>query len=219
MNKLTINPTALSLPNETSYKGLPTLHASEEPPRLIVLVPEGEGDIVSAALKIWGLANALGRKVQFLALCKDIDYEPRLRRQLATLAAMVRDDFIMVDTKLEFGKNWLRFVKANWHEGDVIVCFSEQKQGWIRKPLNEVLASNIKTTVYVINDLYQANTRRSDWISMTFMWTGAVCIIAGFFWLQSRLIQTPDDWAHNALMYISVFIEVFLIWGWNTLFP
>jgi hypothetical protein len=219
MNKLTVDPAVLSLPDATSYNDLASLPASEEPRRLIVLVPDSEGDVVGAARKIWGLANALGGRVQFLALCKDIDYEPRLRRHLVTLSAMVGDDIVMVETKLEFGRNWLRFVKANWHEGDVIVCFAEQKAGWMYRPLNQILASNINTTVYVINELYQTDSNRSNWISETLMWAGAVGIIAGFFWLQSGLIQMPGDWAHNTLMYFSVFFEVFLLWGWNSLFP
>lgn len=220
MNKLTESPAVLYLSNTKSYKDDAALSASEEQPRLIVLVPDSEGDLVSAARKIWGLANALGRRVQFIALCKDIDYEPRLRRHLVTLASMVRDDLVIVETKLEFGKNWLRFVKANWHEGDVIACFAEQESVWMmRRPLNEILASNLNTTVYVINELYQTKSNRSSWISETLMWVGAIGIIACFFWLQVKLIQMPKDWAHNSLMYISVLIEVFLIWGWNSLFP
>jgi hypothetical protein len=219
MNKLTVSPAVLSLPNATSYKELATLSASEEPRRLIVLVPDSEGDVVGAARKIWGLANALGGRVLFLALCKDIDYEPRLRRHLVTLSAMVGDDIVIVESKLEFGRNWLRFVNANWHEGDVIACFAEQKAGWMHRPLNQILASNLNTTVYVINELYQTKSNRSNWISETLMWAGAAGIIAFFSWLQAKLIQMPADWAHNSLMYISVFVEVFLIWGWNSLFP
>lgn len=220
MNKLTENPAVLSLSNATSYNELAALSASEEQHRLIVLVPDSEGDLVSAARKIWGLANALGGRVQLIALCKNIDYEPRLRRYLVTLASMVQDDFVIVETKLEFGKNWPRFVKANWREGDVIGCFAEQESIWMKhKPLNEILASNLNTTVYVINELYQTKSNRSSWISETLMWVGAIGIIACFFWMQAKLIQMPGDWAHNSLMYISIFVEVFLIWGWNTLFP
>ena len=187
--------------------------------RLIVLVPGADVDATFTARKIWELANALECSIQFLGLSKDAAHEPGLRRQMVTLSAMVGYENISVESKIEIGNDWLSVVKSNWREGDMIVCFKGQNSGLARKPLSQMLESNLKAPVYVLSDIDQQEKRvLSSWVSTAIAWAGSIGIILGFFWLQSSLMKPPTDWAHSALLYISLFAEAGLIWIWNSLY-
>jgi len=212
MNKLDVSPPSLTVPPAS----FPRLEPAR---RLIVLVPESDMDATFAARKIWELANALESSIQFLGLSKDAEHEPGVRRQMVTLSAMVGYENISVESKIEIGNDWLSVVKSYWHEGDMIVCFKGQNSGLARRPLSQMLESNLKATVYVLSDVeQQENHVLSSWMSTAVAWIGSIGIILGFFWLQSLLMKPPTDWAHSALLYISLFAEAGLIWIWNSLY-
>lgn len=212
MNRFDVNPPTLTV--------FPSSFSNPCPARrLIVLVPESKVDTAFTARKIWELANALERRVQLLGLSKDAAHEPGVRRQLVNLSAMVGSDNIFVDSKIELGNDWLSVVNSEWREGDVIVCFAEQRSGIARRPLSQILESNLNATVYILAGLHQQEERlRSNWMFNVMSWAGSIGIILGFFWLQSKLTQVSTDWAYSALLYISLFAEVGLIWAWNNLF-
>lgn len=211
MNKLDANSSVFTLSPPSYLK-------PEAGRRLIVLVSESQADIAGAARKIWELANAFESRVQFLGLCKDQAYEPSLRRQIIALSTMVGDGRLSVESKIEFGGNWLDVVKSNWREGDVIVCFAEQNVGFAKRPLSQIMESNLGATVYVLSGFYQPESPRLTWLPNAAMWAGAAGIISGFFWLQAKLIQMPNDWAHTSLLYVSILIEFGLVVFWNSLF-
>jgi len=199
MNKLDVNSPVFTL-------------APEAERQLIVLVPDSDADMSSVARKIWELANALGGRVQFLGLCKDEAREPSLRRQMVALSSMVGGE-----SKIEFGGDWLNLVNSHWREGDVIVCFEGQQAGLVKRPLSQILESNLNAAVYVLPET-QAARPRPNWIFSALGWAGSIAIVALFFWGQSKLIHTQDDWAHTTLLYFSLFIEAGSLWVWNSLF-
>jgi hypothetical protein len=211
MNKLDINSPVFTLSPPSYLK-------PEHGRRLIVLVSESEADIAGAARKIWELANAFGCRIQFLGLCKDQAYEPSLRRQIIALSTIVGDGRLSVESKIEFGSNWLDVVKSNWHEGDLIVCFAEQHIGFAKRPLSQILESNLSAVVYVLSGFLQSEQPRLNWLPSTAMWAGAIGIIVGFLWMQVKLTQLPQDWAHTLLLYISLLAEFGVVALWNSLF-
>lgn len=188
-------------------------------PRLLVLVPESEMDIALAAQKICRLARSLDGGVQFIGLCKDAAHESSLRRQIALLSAMVSNEYIPVKSKIEIGNNRLNAVKLEWRNGDVIAYFSGKSSALSRGSLIQILESNLNATVYVLNGLYhQEEKSKPNWVSAALTWGGSIGLILGFFWLQSKIIQPPQDLAHSILLYISILAEAGLIWVWNSLF-
>ena len=211
MNKLDVSPPTFTV-FPASFSNLQPVR------RLIVLVPESEVDSALAVRKIWELANALESRVQFLGLSKDAEHEPSVRRQVVTLSAMVGDENIPVESKIEIGNDWLNAVKSEWHEGDVIVCYAEHRSGLTRRPLSQILESNLNATVYVLGGFHQEVHMRASWIFNTLAWAGSIAIILGFFWLQSKLGQFSTDWAYSTLLYISLIAEAGSIWAWNSLF-
>jgi hypothetical protein len=203
--------------NVNSFTLTPSYSEAERDGRLIVLVPESDADISSAARKIWELANALGSRVQFLGLCKDKTREPSLRRQIIAMSTMVGGGSVTVESNIEFGNNWLDFVKSQWRKGDVVACFADHRAGLANRPLSQLLESSLNTTVYVLPE-FQLERPHSGWLSTFAGWAGSLAIIALFFWGQARITQMSQDWAHTALLYLSVFVEVGLVWLWSSLF-
>lgn len=211
MTKLDSHPPTLTYPIASHSDPLPD-H------RLIVLIPDAESDYTPVVHRIWELAKAFGGRVQFLGLCNDAAQEPSLRRQLVTLSALVGDKTVAAESKIEFGSNWLNAVKSNWREGDVLVCFTEQRAGTRHRPLSQLLKSNFAATVYVLDNFSQPDRALSNWKSATMAWAGSIGIILGFFWLQIKVNQISSNWVGIAMLIISIPIEILLIWIWNSLF-
>ena len=210
MNKLDSQSLARSF-------SIPTAALDPGPaPCLIVLAPDPEADIANAAPRLWELANALGCGIQLIGLCREEAQESSLRRQIITLSAMLAP--VPVESHIEFGRDWLDAVRKNWREGDVVVCFAGQPAGLGRRSLGELLESNLKSTVYVLDGVYPVESPRPQWMSSLLGWGGSLGLITGFLWLQVGLAHLPKDWAHTGLMYLSVLIEVGAVWGWNSLF-
>ena len=185
--------------------------------RLIVLVPS-DLDYSSLTRRVWELAIATGKHVQFLGLCQDMAEEPSLRRQLVTISALVGDTRVTAKAKVAIGTNWVDAVKNNYQAGDIIVCFAEQRAGLFHRPLSQILESNLRAPVYILSGLYPQSASRSSWLSQIIVWAGSLGILAGFFWLQVRVSQLPQDPAQTVLFILSAAVEIWLIWVWNSLF-
>ena len=106
MKNLDVSPSVLVV----SPASLPDLQPA---PRLIVLVPEFEVDAAIVARKIRDVAKSLESRIQLLGLSKDALHEPAVRRRLVTLSALVEDSSIFVESKVEFGTNWLNALKPH----------------------------------------------------------------------------------------------------------
>ena len=182
--------------------------------RLIVLVP-ADSDYGATARRIWALAVTTCRHVLLLSLCKDSLEEPSLRRQLILMSALVGDIRIPTEAKVEIGANWVDAVKRNYQSGDIIVCFAEHHAGLFQKSLNQILEAYVDAPVYILSGLYTREYSSSNWVIQAIAWTGSIGIIAGFFWLQSRISSLPNDWTETTLLILAVIFEFWLLWIWN----
>ena len=210
MNKLySISPSLTSFPVSLSEHKLAR--------RLIVLVPESEADTANTARRVWELAKGMNARVQFLGLCNDARQELSFRRTLATICAMVQDGKVFAEAKVEIGTNWVDLAKRNSQTGDMIVCFAEQRVGLLHRPLRQILESNLNIPVYILSGLYPQKSK-SNWLSQVMAWSGSIGIIFGFFLLQVKIEQLPNDWFQNALLIFSIIPELWLAWIWNRLF-
>jgi hypothetical protein len=185
--------------------------------RLVVLVPNLEMDEVEMARRIWEMASPPHLAVLFLALCNDALDEPRIRRRLATLAALTRDNRIAIETRLESGRNWTRKVKDFLREDDIVVCHSNHTVGWTHKLLSQAL-TELGASVWTLKglDMNTVQVRRKPFAEFLF-WAVSLAIIAGFLWLQIRILNITENWAQNILLYLSVPIEIGLLWIWHNI--
>jgi hypothetical protein len=134
-----------------------------------------------------------------------------------TVSALIRDAKVYVEAKVEVGSNWLAIVKQNYQEGDMIVCISDQLVGIRRKPLSHILESNFKAPIYILSET-PSTQAQSKLGSRIIAWSGSIAILLGFFILQLKLIQLPDDWFQTILFILLLIPELGLILLWNSLF-
>ena len=180
--------------------------------RLVILVPGVDIDEARVAREIWETAAPARVAVLFVGLCGDILEEPHLRRRLAMLAALTRDDRINVETRLEFGRNWVRSLKPISKTGDVVICFAEQQIGFWNKPLSEAL-EKAGASVWTLSGSYPMKNRFSlrPFASILF-WSLSIIVLTFFFWLQAQTLRLTVEWAKNTLLYLSMFGEVGMLW-------
>lgn len=217
MNKHNVSVQALANPSSIGVDSSLSVVDPKQLSRLIVLIP-ADADYSTVTRRICRLANETGSDVQLLGLGKDTTQELTLRRDLATMAALIRDTRVFVETKVEAGNNWIRAVKHNYQEGDMIVCLAEQSIGIRQRPLSQVLESNFKAPVYILSDI-RSPKMQSNVFSQVIAWAGFIGIIAGSFVVQSKVIQLPDDWFKTVLSIVLLIPEFWLLWVWNSLFP
>lgn len=194
-------------------------HPDPEPARnLIVLVPDLEADLHAVTHRVWELANASGAHVKFLGLCNDAVQEPSLRRKLVTMSAIVNYGKVSADMEVMNGKNWVEVVKSRWQPGDTIVCFDQQRVGLFQKPLRQILQSDLNVPLYILSGLNPHNNPRSSWLAGAATWLGFALIILGFFILQVRIDLFTKDSTQMILLLLTVGVEFWAIWFWNSLF-
>lgn len=185
--------------------------------RLLVLV-SADLNYGPAIQRIWQLATATSRSVHLLGLSKDMTQEHTLRRQLIAMSALLSDGKVFTEVKIEFGTRWMDAVRRNYQMGDVIVCFAEQRDGLLNKPLKQVLEAKLDAPIFILSELYPQRSQRRNALSQLLLWVGLIGIIAGAFILQTRLMSLPRDWLQTTFMLLSVFAEFWLLWAWNSLF-
>lgn len=203
--------TSLALPSISSLDAGPVHH-------LMVLIPGIETDHAPVIRRVWELAHALGCEVLFLGLCRDAAEEPGLRRALITMSALVHDSWISAEVKTEIGNDWLKVVKSNWREGDLIACLADHRTGLMQKPLGQILESRLNATVYILYGFGSPNRRGLGLLSTLLLWTGFAVTVIGFFFLQVGLDQALSGWLHTLTFSLTVLVEFWLVWVWNNLF-
>lgn len=186
--------------------------------RLIVLVSDAESDYTPAVHRICELANALGSRVQFLGLCRDAAEEPSLRRQLVTLSALAQGGNVPAEVRIALGTDWVTAIKSDLKTSDTVVCFSEQYAGSSRRPLGQILQSNLDAPVTILSGLNPQERSVPHWFKQTLAWTGSLVIVLGFFLLQMRIQPEAGGWAQKILLFLSILFEGSLLLVWNSLF-
>jgi len=219
-NSISLKQTEFTPPEESSEigglfiaegQGLIRTH------RLVVLMPNLDINEADIAREIWKLAFPPGLAVLFLGLCPNVNEEPRVRRRLATVAALTRDIRVPVEVQLEFGRNWIRKLEAVLEAGDIVVCHAEQQTGLWRQPLKLALARlNIPTLTLkgFIPSMYKSP---STFLRESVFWLVSIAVLFVFFLFQIRILRISEEWASDALLSLSIVIEFGLFWVWNEL--
>ncbi|MGE5373968.1 MAG: hypothetical protein ACM3XO_02850, partial [Bacteroidota bacterium] len=167
--------------------------------------------------RICRLAGETSSTIQLLGLCKNPIHELTLRRELATVSALIRDAKVYVEAKVEVGSDWLAIIKQNYQEGDMIVCISDQPVGIRQRPLSYMLESQLKAPIYILAETKSIQSQPS-FVSRIIAWSGCIAILIGFFILQAQLVQLPNDWFQTVLFILLLIPELGLILLWNSLF-
>jgi hypothetical protein len=189
--------------------------------RLVVLVPDLDVDQAALARRIWNLAAPNKLAVLYLGLSTSNSEEPQARRQLASIAALTRDDWVKVSTTLVVEKDWVQALRPRLRAEDVIVCHAEQiLPGWRGpRPLGRALCEILQTPVHLLEGFYAGDPAQPAHPTAAFVfWAGAVAILVMAFWLQLQINALPKNWAESTLMVASVVAECGLIGLWSRVF-
>jgi hypothetical protein len=93
--------------------------------RLIVILPDANIDLVSLPKRIWNLAAPDRRQVLLMIRpCRE-ENEFHTRMNLITLAAILRDPRVVVQTHLVLGQSLEQAARQCVQPDDVFVCFEE----------------------------------------------------------------------------------------------
>jgi hypothetical protein len=219
MIKMETKPLSLTYPAASSAQ-------PDHVRRLIVLFPASTLDDPNQAHRIWEIARSFQLSVLLLSLCTNPGEESQLRRKLVTLAAAIKDGEVGAGIMIRRSEDWVAQVREIWQPGDAIACYAGHRVGLARRPLEQVLrpildeaqGPNSESAVYILSDARLSKESFSRLFAQAFVWLGSLGILAGFFWIEAKLIQLPQDWGHTALLYVCLFVEVGLIWAWNSIF-
>ncbi|MBI5965869.1 MAG: hypothetical protein HY863_20510 [Chloroflexi bacterium] len=221
MNKLDVSPPTFTVSTVSQSEPLTHSESSQRSgpaSRLIVLFPSSEMDTPDLVHRIWEIARFSKLNVLLLGLSSDYGDETQLRRKLVTMAAVIKDPHVSTEIMIGHGNDWVKQVKNIWQAGDVVACYAGHKVGLTRKPLDQILTTSLGATIYILSEYQRRETSTSTFLSKASPWLGSLAIIGGFFWAEVKIVQLPQDWAHNALIYACIVVEVILVWAWNLLF-
>lgn len=184
--------------------------------RLLVLVPPEAGQDAELAAQAWRLASPAGVPVVLVGLAHDAASEAQRRRQLASLAALTRDETVPVTTRLELAPNWLAAVRRLWRPGDLLLCFSGQLDfgGWLGRrgrPLADALRAALGAPL-IEAELPAASAwpRRPQALATPVALLAAFLVIAGFFWLQAYIVGLASP-LEAVLLLGSVVVEFVML--------
>src|SRR5579859_402074 len=189
--------------------------------RLVVLVPYLDLDAAALARRIWNLAAPNKLAVLYLGLSTSGSEEPHARRQLATIAALTRDEWVKTSTLLVAETDWVAALRPLLRKDDLIVCHMEQTaRGWRgSRPLGALLCQTLQTQVQLLEGFYAGNPAQpAHPTARLAFWVGAVIILASAFWFQVQISALPKNWLEGALMAASVVAECGLIGLWSQIF-
>lgn len=153
-------PVAPSLAFKTSDSPEPLLVAGHFAPnvrRLVVLIPDVDTNEPELAHQLWQMASTHELAVLLLGTFEDVRREPRARRRLTTLAALMRDERLQVETRLEAGQGWLVAIRNVLAGGDLVVCHAEQqiaRFGLGREPLSHWLMAKLGQPIFELAGFY-----------------------------------------------------------------
>ncbi len=152
--------------------------------------------------------------IVFIANTVEKKDEYRVRRRLATLAALMHDECARVETHFTLDQNWARVLNAIYQRGDVIVCQAEQI-GRNGAPLRSELEDLLKAPVYVIGGLYNKKGE-FHFTSLAIKFLIPAIIFLGFLGIQIPIDRATSGVTHLVLMSFTVIVEYILLAIWAT---
>jgi len=182
--------------------------------RLVVILPDAELDIFSLAKHLWNLAAPDRRQVLLLIKPLGEENEYRSRVNLTTLANLIRDSRVVVQTQVVLGMSLDQAARKYSQADDVFVCFENHHiHGFLKKKrLADTLAQKTHLPVYTLKGsisemTYPILARLFDFVSL------AIClaVLIGFFFLEVWIDNNTVGTFRTILEILAVFIEAWII--------
>jgi hypothetical protein len=193
--------------------------------RLLVLVPDAGLDANELARQVWALAAPCELHVHFLCVLQagadHAGHDAAMRLRLATLASLIRDDHVDVNTEVAPQQGWVTAVRRAWQPGDLVLCCAEQKVATVatgNQPLYAVLEFALDVPVFVLTGLYSEPPGRRylirDALPRIGYWVVICALLVGFFVVDAQIGQQTAGLAHALLLLAASLVEIGLIALW-----
>lgn len=192
---------------------------NENKKRLLVLIPDCLAGNSDLAHKIYWMAIRDHCDVLLLALVDDVDEMLSVSRGMATMAAIISNNHINVDSKLTETKYWLKTLRTVHRSGDIVVCHEEQSvdNGFLRTtPLKKFIQNNLKMSISTLSGFYHPwQVQIKIWLHNLLFWAGCLVIIAFFTVLEILIDRDFLGITRTGLFLIALFFELGIIMTWN----
>ena len=186
--------------------------------RLIVLMPDVNFNVAHLARRVVEITCLENMTIVFIANTAEKKDEYRVRRRLATLAALMRDECARVETHFALEPTWVPVLKSVYQRGDLIVCHGEQKQkGGVT--LNKQIEESLHAPVYMLAGLHPQNKNSKSSVTSTtstvFNVVVPALIVLIFLAIQISIDRATAGLLHALLLSLSVVAEYGALVIWN----
>jgi hypothetical protein len=168
---------------------------------------------------IYALARDHQLKVLLVSLVDDPGNEYQALRRMTSLAAIIRDIWVDVETQVLFGHSWIKAIKPILQPDDLIICSEGQTTSYHlvqRKPLASVLSETLHCAVQDIPDYFEEKPSLwPAWSKRIPYWVGVTVILVGFFYVEADVSHALSDWVGQLTLLLVVMVEAGLIYGWT----
>lgn len=207
-------PEALSLPGSRAQAQTPSTPRTEPSvDRLLVLVPDHAGDPAELAAHIRAMAAPRGLPVLLIGQIADEPETWAVRRDLSTLAALVAEPEIRVDSVATTTASWIEILRRIVLPGDMVVCHVEQTVGrtwpWQRQTLADVIRTELNIPVCalkgVVPGLRLARGRRLSGLLGSLLPFVFIAVMSA---IQVAIQILTTGWWSTVLLSVSAVIEI-----------
>jgi hypothetical protein len=211
-----ILPSRLAHQEQAEAASLILTEADPLPPsrRLVVILPDADLDVFALSKRLWNLAAPERRQVLLLTRPGEAENEYHSRVSLTTLASLIRDARVEVQTQVIAGLSLEKAARQYSRSDDVLVCFEEQRNpGFLKQDrLADVLAQKTHLPVYTLKGSVSEMTHHLSESLIEFALL-AIClaVLLGFFALELWIDRNTAGAFHTVLELLAVFAEVWII--------
>ncbi len=189
--------------------------------RLVVVIPGQVMDQVQFSRAVRDLALPGQKTVRLVMLVHEVDAEFASQRQLATLASLVTDARIKVQTTFAWGKSWNKCLEKLVVAGDLVICPAETtiRRGFSqREGLAQVLRRSLAVPVYSLPGFFLESRSKAlfNWRRLP-VWVLIFAIFAAFFEFEAVSDLIDRGWPGQVLTIILLLVEFGFIYLWASL--
>lgn len=209
-----IFPETLSLAGGRTRPQTPSTTRTEPSvDRLLVLVPDYSGDPAELAAQIRSMAAPRRLPVLLIGQIAEQPETWSVRRDLSTLAALIADPEIRVDSVATTTASWIEILRRVVLPGDLVVCHHEQTLDrnwpWQRQSLAEAIRKELNVPVCALQGFVPGlRLVRARWLSGILGSLLPFAFIVFVSAIQIAIQTLTTGWLSTVLLSLSAVVEI-----------
>lgn len=181
--------------------------------RLLVLVPDYSGDPAELAAQIRSMAAPRRLPVLLIGQIAEQPETWSVRRDLSTLAALIADPEIRVDSVATTTASWIEILRRVVLPGDLVVCHHEQTLDrnwpWQRQSLAEAIRKELNVPVCALQGFVPGlRLVRARWLSGILGSLLPFAFIVFVSAIQIAIQTLTTGWLSTVLLSLSAVVEI-----------